>query len=435
MAQASQEYLATVWSTPRRAGCLSPWEEAKVYGLKEAWATMWPESDYGRNAWIADRVWVGEPPNKQHPSPQAVGKLLKKMSKDSDWFPGKVYGSLGGRPPALTATNKAIIATSTMALKARGVEPTYALLVAQCPNASINPATGEAVSKQVIYDILESRCYDIDPDLPWTHRRRLSKVAVLPEDIPKRLSFGKHMLSLRHKGQWYFQHVIWSDICNSVLPATMKKANEQAMAQKGGAAWMSEGAQLETRNMRGRKEDLVLKSKDCLRVYWMPVLTRGKLHLELLGAGFPGDHVTGMETFVGRLRAALNTRFRGDQPKLVFVDRGGGFYKPTGSITEEFKASLVTNGLKPFHGDDASMQPGRSGDLWPHETAVSWVRQRLKRTLPAQPWEETEVEFGKRLKVAGEYVNAHYDVAGLCRAMPKRMHELVHDARGDKLRS
>ena len=67
-----------------------------------------------------------------------IGKLLKKMASDADWFPGKVYGSLGGRPPALSETNKAVIANSTMSMKARGIEPTYALIVAQCPNASVS---------------------------------------------------------------------------------------------------------------------------------------------------------------------------------------------------------------------------------------------------------------------------------------------------------
>ena len=38
------------------------------------------------------------------------------------------------------------------------VEPTYSLVIAQCPNASIHPVTGEPISKQVVYDIFESRC-------------------------------------------------------------------------------------------------------------------------------------------------------------------------------------------------------------------------------------------------------------------------------------
>ena len=55
--------------------------------------------------------------------------------------------------------------------------------------------------------------------------------------------------------------------------------------------------------------------------------------------------------------------------------------------------------------------------------------------MPPQPWDETEEQFGKRLKAAGDYVNANYDVDGLCQAMPKRMHELVQKTRGGKLKS
>ena len=43
---------------------------------------------------------------------------------------------------------------------------------------------------------------------------------------------------------------------------------------------------------------------------------------------------------------------------------------------------------------------GRSGDLWPHETTVSWVRERMKRTQPVEPWIESEEKLGKRLKAA-----------------------------------
>ena len=164
--------------------------------------------------------------------------------------------------------------------------------------------------------------------------------------------------------------------------------------------------------MRGNKRELVLAGKECKRVYWMPVLSRGKFHVELLGSGFAGDHVNGMPAFVHKLRVSINSRFRDDQPGTVFVDLGGGSYQG-GTITDEFKHALKANDLKAFHGDDASVQPGSSGDLWPHETSVSWVRHRLALTLPAEPWEETEEEVGVRLKAAAAWVNQHHDVEAL----------------------
>ena len=425
-----QRELSQLWKKAR-TGCMTPWQQAKVYGLKEAWEEMHGDKIYGKAKWIADRVYVHGPENK-HPSPEAVSALMQKMFDDGDWFPGKVYGSLGGRPPVVSETNKSLIATSAMAMKQRGVEPTYALIIAQCPNASINPNTGQPVSKQVVYDIFESRCYDIDPETPWTNQKRLAKVAVLPQDVPKRLAFGKYMLSLKHTPYWYWRHVVWTDVCNSVLPATLRKANAQALAQKGGSGWMSDDAKHELANMRGSKQDLVLAGKECMRIYWMPVLAQGKLHLELLGKGFPGDHVTGMPTFVHKLRSSINARFRSQQPDTAFVDLGNGFCQG-GAITMEFKQALRDHGLKPFHGDDASVQPARSGDLWPHETAVSWVRQRLRTTLPPEPWHETESDFEGRLKAAAAWVNDHHDVEGLCKQMPRRMHDLVHVAEGARI--
>ena len=426
-----QQQLSQLWKKAKRDGCMSPWQQARVYGLSEAWKELHGEKTYGMGAWIAERVHV-QGPGHENPTRQAVSQLVKKMSEDEDWFPGKVYGSLGGRPSVLTETNKAVVAASAMAMKDRGVEPTYSLIIAHCPNASINPNTGEPVTKQVVYDILESRCYDIDPDTPWSHQKRLAKNAVLPQDEPKRLAFGKHMLDLRHTPAWYFKHVVWTDICNSVLPTTLRKANAQALAQKAGAGWMSADAKHEPVNMRGKKHELVLAGKECVRVYWMPVLARGKLHIEMLGPGFPGDHVNGMPTFVQKLKSSLNTRFRNDQPTTVFVDLGGGFYQG-GAITNEFKTALRLHGLKAFHGDDASMQPGQSGDLWLHETAVSWMRHRLRVTVPQEPWRESVEDYEARLKTAAAYINEHHDVDGLCREMPQRMKDLVHETKGGRL--
>ena len=410
---------------------MSPWQQAKVFGLKEAWEEMHGDKTYGKVAWITERVYVQGHPQK-HPSDESVRKLLKNMDDDEEWFPGKVYGSLGGRPSQVPETNKIAMARSAMALKSRGVEPTYSLVIAQCPNASINPVTGEPVSKQVVYDILESHCYDIDPETPWCHQKRLAKVAVLPQDVPKRLAFGKHMLELKHTPRWYWRHTIWTDICNCVLATTVRKANAQALARKSGSGWMSDDARHNPENMRGNKRELVLAGKECVRAYWMPVLAQGKLHVELLGSGFAGDHVSGMSTFVHKLRVSINSRFRDNQPGVVFVDLGGGFYQG-GVITDEFKRALKEHGINAFHGDDASIQPGSSGDLWPHETSVSWMRRRLAVTLPADPWEETEEELGARLKAAAAWVNQHHDVEELCKEMPQRMHDLVYEAKGHRL--
>ena len=119
---------------------MSPWQQARVCDLSEAWDEIHGGKTYGKAKWISERVHV-QGLGRKHPTPEAVSQLIKKTTEDPDWFPGKIYGSLGGRPPLVSETNKSIMANSAMAMKERGIEPTYSLIIAQCPNASINPTT------------------------------------------------------------------------------------------------------------------------------------------------------------------------------------------------------------------------------------------------------------------------------------------------------
>ena len=64
--------------------------------------------------------------------------------------------------------------------------------------------------------------------------------------------------------------------------------------------------------------------------------------------------------------------------------------------------------------------------------AVSWVRDRLKKTLPRRCWEETEEAYGARLKEAASYINSTHDVEGLCMEFPGRLRDLV-ERNGDRL--
>ena len=108
--ETEQRELAQLWKKARKDGCMSPWQQAKVFGLKEAWKEMHGDKTYGQVAWITERVYVQGHPQK-HPSDESVRKLLKKMDDDEEWFPGKVYGSLGGRPSQVPETNKIVSST------------------------------------------------------------------------------------------------------------------------------------------------------------------------------------------------------------------------------------------------------------------------------------------------------------------------------------
>ena len=120
---------------------------------------------------------------------------------------------------------------------------------------------------------------------------------------------------------------MWTDICNKILPLSEKKATEQALARKGKRGWLSTKSKSANSNLPGKKEAIKQNSWGTMRVYYAPVLARGKLHVVMLGDDFPGETPPGAAKLIAKVRASLNIRFRGDdQPDTVFTDRGQGFY-------------------------------------------------------------------------------------------------------------
>ena len=109
------------------------------------------------------------------------------------------------------------------------------------------------------------------------------------------------------------------------------------------------------------------------------------------------------------------------------------FNAGSGVITAEYKAALEVHGLRSFQGDSAAVQPGKLSDLLLHETAVAWIREKLGRTLPARPWEESSKQLVTRLKRIAAHINKEHDVAGLCMGLPARV-ELLRQRGGGKLK-
>ena len=91
MSDDAQRQMSLLW-TQGPKGHLTPWSQAKAWALAEVWAELHGERTYGRNEWIAQRLYVKGPGDK-HPSNAAISQLLKKMDEDKDWFPGKIGGS------------------------------------------------------------------------------------------------------------------------------------------------------------------------------------------------------------------------------------------------------------------------------------------------------------------------------------------------------
>ena len=183
-------------------------------------------------------------------------KLFDKFDADDEWFPGKANYENMGAPAKLTRTNRAAIARSAMALKKRGVEPTYARVIAACPKAAVNPATKVPFTKSTVYSVLAEECYDEDPCLPWEHKFRFSKAALSSDARQKRVEFAKLVRGWTHNNTRYYNHLVWTDLCSSIIPTSEKKANEMALARKGKKGWQSPGSELSSENLPGNPSSL-----------------------------------------------------------------------------------------------------------------------------------------------------------------------------------
>ncbi len=83
-------------------------------------------------------------------------------------------------------------------------------------------------------------------------------------------------------------------------------------------------------------------------------------------------------------------------------------------------------------GANASAQPGSLQEWLLRETAVSWMRTGLAKTVPKECWAEALPAYRSRLKAVCASIDAKHDVAGFCRELLERVADL--DLRnGDRL--
>ena len=99
---------------------------------------------------------------------------------------------------------------------------------------------------------------------------------------------------------------------------------------------------------------------------------------------------------------------------------------------------MSRHGFKPWAGTNCKTgphaQPPDIADWLPHETAISWLRAGLIKSMATVPvaWEETPQEFERRLHGVVKSINSHFDVHGLCREVPERLDDLIL-REGDRL--
>ena len=425
--------MAAIWQSAP-PGKLSPLQQMRAVALRDAVRDIQGASAVNMK-WIADRLTLAGGGN-HHPTRQAVRKLLQRVDADKKWYPGKAYRVRNGPRPRLTKAKRRAIAAAMMSAKKSGEEPSPALALQRCPGATKNPATSLPFSPRHIRRVLLEDCYDISPDHPWRYQRCLQKTWISPEMRGQRLAWARAELAKGYSDTWHFDNVIWLD------PQFQGQARggEEGGGSGAGAAWhkryLSDNAKEYSRNLRGKKYAATQNSWGDTRFRYVVVLTRGKLHVEVMPDGWKetGDDLA---CFVAKLPRILSRMLgrTASKPKVLFTDRGPGMFIPnTGHATGPYLAAVQKRGFSLYTGPDASSQPADIPDVLLHETAVSLFKRELSRERPCRPaWKETREEFVARVSKAAAETNRRCNLHRLCCGYLKRL-QLVVEKKGDRLK-
>ena len=156
--------------------------------------------DDTRYGWMATKVLLG---NGKNPGRNAVRTFFRRVDKAGHaWYPGHYTGK-PGRKLALTSHKRRAIATSMMAAKKRGAEPSYDLALALAPVATFNETTQAPFTRKVINAVLTTDCYDHDPKRPWEFRYGAKRKALTIDEKEYRMDWAKRLLEEDHSAAWY----------------------------------------------------------------------------------------------------------------------------------------------------------------------------------------------------------------------------------------
>ena len=425
----SQKELAEFWHGAK-AGGLSPWQQALALGLREASKELHGQPNF---TWISQRVKKAD---GSHPSTPAVWQFFQRVDNDSEWFPGKISETKRGRKAVLTSSKRRRLATSAMAMKSRGEEPSVEEVIQRCPASALNPKTNKPFTRRWIQQkVFLEDCYDFDPDSPWRFQAVLQK-RFIPADVRKqRLDMAKLLLQEGKKGAWWFSNIVWMDPCASIIPGSRQQYDKMRQAFKGKKRYISDDSKMYSRNLGETSTVLKQNSWGGKKVNWLMVLAKGVVHVEVLPEDWTLDG-EGMAEAAARLPGVLRKILGQDArlPRTLFTDRGTGMYSPGGSVVRDYEDAVAKAGFRLYWGPSAKKQAPDLGDVLLHETAVSWFRAKMRAATPdVLPWEETQELWAARARKVVRDINSTCDVHGLCLEFPSRLQDLV-DREGDRLR-
>ena len=72
-----------------------------------------------------------------------------------------------------------------------------------------------------------------DPEDTRSYDYRSSQKALTEPQIQARLKWASEVIGNILKPEWCYQHLIWTDICNTILPRTQNMQKKRVIARRG----------------------------------------------------------------------------------------------------------------------------------------------------------------------------------------------------------
>ena len=439
-------------------GRIPPFEVAKAFAFHVVLEHMAKHMDRSIPTLVGDEKGSFIAKNLQlkgggHPSRISVFQTIAKC-KNKNWYPGKDMGKSTGRKPDITEYQKSEMARVLMESKRKLVKPTPEVGRAKLPRLSINPATGRAISDWTIYNIMHTMCYDEKEDDPWVYMHSPSKDFLSDAMKKHRLVTGEHYDDHFPTGAWSTHVAI--DPCISILPSTDAQTDEQRVAAMGKRKMMSPKSRLKGPNCRA-SATTNHQGKDSLKVHWTPVFALGQVYIYVCDPSAAArdpelptrlNDGEGVAKFVKHVLPGILDEMKNEYgwsrvPRTIVHDKASYFVAPrTQRLATHFAAALRSARMKSWLGsedEDCGWLAGRLGDVYPHETVISHIRNGLSHRFPRSTPGETCARFSGRMAKVQEFMNSDDfaardggGLASLAESMRERFRRVV-DLKGERL--
>ena len=332
-----------------------------------------------------------------------------------------------------------------MSLKRSLVRPTPQTVRAKVPRRSLNPESGEPMSKSTVYRIFKPMCYDETEDDPWLFLPTLSQ-DYLPSGMkPLRVRMAQHYLDHFSAGAW--AHMVAIDPCSSLLPRNEARSEEQRVAALGKRRFMSKKAKRKGPNLRAPATARTQGGGNVLQVHWTPIFAKGKVRIYVCNPpaaerdpSLPkklGDSLE-LAKFIKHVLPQELASMKAEHgwatlPRTVVHDKATYMVNHKAEkLNVSFDQALRAAKLRSWAGGDAKWMAARFGDVYPHETCVSHIRRLLDakfcRTTPKETW----AQFKNRMAKVEQHLNSDEFAASgggglmaLCQEMRERCEEVV----------